>query len=197
MNRITDILTSFAASRLQDAEPGHDLLHSQRVLENARQIMQHQECDKEVVMAACLLHDLADHKFANEQESVKDIKDLLDRCRFTTAQIQHTIDIITRMSFSKEIAGTGQLQTAEFEIVQDADRLDALGAIGIARAFSYGGYRKRPFYADDDNSTIAHFHQKLLKLSSMMKTAKGRQMAEERHEFMVLFLNQLNKDCHL
>lgn len=190
-------LLNFTMEKLVGAEPGHDVDHARRVLTHALNIMGDTPCDRAVVMAAAILHDVADHKFFDESRAISEVKQLLADNGFSCAQIDQVVEIITHLSFSKEIKGITTTLTPEFCIVQDADRLDALGAIGIARAFSYGGYRQRPFNAQTEPSTIAHFHEKLLKLSAMMKTQAGRQLAEEREAFMRQFLKQFDHECTL
>ncbi len=190
-------LKSYAAKKLEGAEPGHDYCHSLRVLHNARQLMEGIEVNEAVIIAASLLHDIADSKFADEESALLEIDKTLTDNNIEKEDRSHIKSIITKMSFSKERAGTEPWKSIEFDIVQDADRLDALGAIGIARAFSYGGYRSRPLYGENRASTIAHFHEKLLLLHDMMKTGKGREMAIERRNFMLQFLEQFNNDCNI
>ncbi len=194
--QLADNLIEFVNKQCAATDPGHDISHSIRVLNNALLIMADNKCDREVVIAASILHDLADHKFGDENKGLANIRSKLTECGFKQQQISNVAEIVSRMSFSKESRGVASVNIAEFNIVQDADRLDAIGAIGVARAFSYGGFRQRPLYSTDDNSTIAHFHHKLLKLRDMMKTEQGRIIANERHEFLVLFLEQFARDCH-
>ncbi len=184
-----------ARQQLSELEPGHDVEHAQRVLRNALTIVQGEPGNLEVVIAAAILHDVADHKFFDESQAIQDIDLLLKNNDYPPQQRQQVIHIITHLSFTKEIGGHTAELTPEFCIVQDADRLDALGAIGIARAFSYGGYRRRPFYSATEASTIDHFHEKLLRLPQMMKTNTGRKLAKERKAFMLQFLTHFKREC--
>lgn len=188
-------LLDFAVEKLAGSEPGHDVDHALRVLTHARNIMGEEPCDRAVVMAAAILHDVADHKFFDEAQAIREVNQLLETNGFSSDQRAQVVDIITHLSYSKEVKGISIALTTEFCIVQDADRLDALGAIGIARAFSYGGFRQRPFVSDTGDSTIGHFHDKLLKLPSMMKTLAGRKLAIERKAFMLEFLEQFDREC--
>lgn len=190
-------LLEFATSELQKADPGHDGTHAQRVLHNALQLIDGIECDRRVVVAAATLHDLADHKFFDRQLAVAAIEEKLTEWHYDQEQINHVLHIILNMSFTSEMSRSEAEPTNEFCVVQDADRLDALGAIGIARAFSYGGHKNRPFYSDEKPSTIAHFYEKLLLLPALMKTGRGREIAEERVVFMKLFLKRFDDECHL
>ena len=192
---LKDVLLQYAKTKLVGLDPGHDLNHAQRVLNNALCLLCDEPCDTQVVIAASILHDAADHKFFDEEQSIHDMKLFLKDNGFSSDQCSHVLKIITHLSFSKEIQGIATDPTVEFCIVQDADRLDAIGAIGIARAFSYGGFRQRPFYSTTEASTIDHFHEKLLLLPQMMKTQAGRKMAEERKNFMLLFLSHFDAEC--
>ena len=195
-HQLENNLLDFASQKLASAEPGHDVDHARRVLTHAINIMGDEPCDRAVVVAAAILHDVADHKFFDEGQAIREVDRLLVENDFSVIQRQQIMEIITHLSFSKEVKGITTILTTEFCIVQDADRLDALGAIGIARAFSYGGFRQRPFHSDTEASTIGHFHEKLLKLPGMMKTEAGRRLAEERKAFMQLFLEQFHHECH-
>ncbi|MGL4210258.1 MAG: HD domain-containing protein, partial [Cetobacterium somerae] len=136
--------------------------------------------------------DVADHKFGyrdGDRENI--IKNAIGIDSLSDEQINHIVYIANNISFSKG----KPLETLESKIVQDADRLDALGAIGIARAFTYGGFFKRDIYnIEGDNDTISHFYEKLLKLKDLMNTEAGKKEALEREQFMVAFLKQFFKE---
>ena len=196
----------FVQQKLKDAEGGHDWFHIQRVLKNAREIAAGEDVDLFVVELGALLHDIADYKFHNGDESVgpKIARDFLERKEVPEAVIHHVENIINWVSFK---GGNEQqiFNSPELQVVQDADRLDALGAIGIARTFNYGGFKNRPFFDPDikpnlnmskeeyKNSTaptINHFYEKLLLLKDRMNTNTGKKLAAERHEFMEHFLKE-------
>ena len=168
---------------------GHGADHTMRVYHNALDIAAHyRDCDIELVSLAALLHDADDHKLF-------DTKDNANARSFLNAQgpdpdrIDRICDIINAVSFSKNKGRSPE--TIEGKIVQDADRLDAMGAIGIARTFAYGGRAGR-----DLESSVSHFHEKLLLLKDMMNTKEAREMAEERHRFMEEFLDELNREIY-
>lgn len=166
---------------------GHDVDHTLRVYQNAMKIADTEPmCDREIVALVALLHDVDDHKLF-ETRNNEHARSFLLNHHFNKQQIDHICNIINSISFSKN-RGT-QPKTLEGQIVQDADRLDAIGAIGIARTFAFGGERKRPL-----SSTIQHFDEKLLLLKDEMNTKEGKRLAEHRHHFMLEFLKELNKD---
>lgn len=200
----------FVRETLKNAEGGHDWFHIQRVYNNALQISKNEEADTFVVALGALLHDIADSKFHNGDETVgpKLAKDFLQEQQVSQETIEHVVKIIENISF-KGGNHARNFSSRELDIVQDADRLDALGAIGIARTFNYGGYKGRPLYdpAIEPNlnmtkeeykasnaPTINHFYEKLLLLRDRMNTETGRSMAEERHHFMEEFLQQFYKE---
>lgn len=199
---------AFVQTELSGAESGHDWLHIERVYENALTIARETNCNIQIVQLGALLHDIADAKFyhGNEEEGPIRARKFLEENQFPDADVEHLIQIIRNISFRHSFQKK-RFNSIELQIVQDADRLDAIGAIGIARAFSYGGHKGRPFYDDNiapqhhldtesyTNSTaptINHFYEKLLLLKDMMQTAKGKKMAEERHAFMLSFLKQFD-----
>ncbi|RVU01748.1 HD domain-containing protein [Mucilaginibacter limnophilus] len=203
---IIDKTLQFVKQELHQAEAGHDWWHIYRVWNNAKLIAESEHADQFVVELAALLHDIADAKFHNgdEEAGPRVAGAWLRGLSVDEAVIEHVQHIIRHMSFK---AGFGdQVFTShEMLIVQDADRLDAIGAIGIARAFSYGGYKGRPFYDPEikpnlnmtkeqyKNSTaptINHFYEKLLLLKDKMNTAAGKQLAGQRHRYMEGFLEQ-------
>lgn len=196
----------FVKQKLENAEGGHDWFHIQRVYKNALLIAEGETCDSTVVKLGALLHDIADSKFHDGDETVgpKIAREFLETKNFGEVTIQHVINIIENVSFKG--GKTEKLfSSVELDIVQDADRLDAIGAIGIARTFNYGGFKNRALYnpeiapnlsmskeeyKNSDAPTINHFYEKLLLLKDKMNTETGRQIAKERHEFMEKFLSQ-------
>ncbi len=198
---------AFLADCLSGAEAGHDLAHSLRVRRNAIAILEEEkDADREIVELAALLHDIADAKFhdGDEEKGPALAGVFLKEQDFDELKTQHVCSIIRHMSFK---GGNEALvwTSREMEIVQDADRLDAIGAIGIARAFNYGGFRNRPLYdrqippkkdmkkeeyRQSVSPTLNHFYEKLLLLKDRMNTEAGRKMAEKRHFFMEAFLEE-------
>ena len=196
----------FVKEQLKNAEGGHDWFHIERVYKNALLIAEGEDCDVTVVKLGALLHDIADSKFHNGDESVgpKTARTFLEAQNVTEETILHVIAIIENISF-KGGNFEQQFRSKELEIVQDADRLDALGAIGIARTFNYGGFKNRTLYNPEiapklsqskeeykksDAPTINHFYEKLLLLKDKMNTDTGKKIDKKRHDFMVHFLAQ-------
>ncbi len=203
---ILDRTLEFVKTSLAQAEGGHDWWHIQRVWTNARHIAEGEEVDSFVVELAALLHDIADSKFHGGDEEVgpRKARQFLESLAVDEPIVDHVVQIIRHVSF-KGGHQDGSFHSAELAVVQDADRLDALGAIGIARAFNYGGHKGRGLYdpAISPNlhmsveeykhstaPTINHFYEKLLLLKDLMNTETGRKMAEERHRFMEAYLEQ-------
>ncbi len=197
---------AFVKTSLDGAEGGHDWHHTYRVWKMARYIAQEEQVDELVVELAALLHDIADAKFHNGDESVgpRRAREFLTSHQVDEAIIQHVVNIIQFMSF-KGGNHEAPFTSPELQVVQDADRLDALGAIGIARAFNYGGFRNRKLYDPDippkmnmtreeykknKGPTINHFYEKLLLLKDRMNTATGKIIAERRHQFMETYLEE-------
>ena len=196
----------FVKQKLENAEGGHDWFHIERVYKNALHIADGEICDSTVVKLGALLHDIADSKFYNGDETIgpKIAREFLESENVDVVTIQHVINIIENISFKG--GNTEKLFTSiELDIVQDADRLDAIGAIGIARAFNYGGFKNRPLhnpniapklqiskeeYKNSQAPTINHFYEKLLLLKNKMNTQTGKQIAKERHHYMEGFLSQ-------
>lgn len=206
MNNLIDTTKDFVKQQLKNAEGGHDWFHIERVYNNAMLIAKGEECDITVVQLGALLHDIADSKFHNGDETVgpKVARKFLEEQNVDEATIAHVVNIINNISF-KGGNFEKKFSSPELEIVQDADRLDALGAIGIARAFNYGGFKNRVLYNPDiapklnmtkeeyknsEGTTLNHFYEKLLLLKDRMNTKTGRTIAEGRHDYMVDFLNQ-------
>lgn len=168
---------------------GHGVDHTMRVYHNALSIAAHYEgCDTELVSLAALLHDADDHKLFDTKDNAN-ARSFLNSQDMDEDRIRHLCDIINAVSFSKNKGRSPE--TIEGKIVQDADRLDAMGAIGIARTFAYGGRAGR-----DLESSVSHFHEKLLLLKKMMNTKEAREIAEERHRFMEEFLDELNREIY-
>ncbi|MGV7108051.1 HD domain-containing protein [Flavobacterium sp. U410] len=203
---IIDNTIQFVKNQLANAEGGHDWFHIQRVYKNAISIAEKETCNIMVVKLAALLHDIADSKFHNGNETIgpKVARDFLAEQRTDEATINHVVAIIENISF-KGGNFKPKFSSLELQIVQDADRLDAIGAIGIARTFNYGGFKNRPMYdpaiapkmnmtkeeyKKSDSPTVNHFYEKLLLLQDKMNTETGKKMAKERHRFMELFLAQ-------
>lgn len=197
---------SFVETTLKGAEGGHDWFHIERVYKNALLIAQHEVCDVFIVELGALLHDIADYKFHNGDESVGPQKagEFLRSCGVEDDVIIHIINIINNVSF-KGGNNKQHFNSIELQIIQDADRLDALGAIGIARTFNYGGFKGRSLYdpaitpnlnmtkeeyKSSTAPTINHFYEKLLLLKDLMNTPTARNLAEQRHYFMKDFLEQ-------
>jgi len=187
---------------------GHDWLHVYRVWTNARQIGKSTKADMFTVELAALLHDIADWKFHNGDISVgvNKAKQWLQKLNVDPQTIAHVAQIVQEISF-KGAKVKNKIDTIEGQVVQDADRLDALGAIGIARTFAYGGSKGRQIYNPrvkpvlhkaaksyfkSAGPTINHFHEKLLLLKDLMHTKSGKHIARQRHQFMEDFLNRFN-----
>jgi uncharacterized protein len=208
---------TFVKDQLQDAEGGHDWFHIERVYKNSLLIAKTEKVDVFVVSLSALLHDIADSKFNNGDETVgpKIAREFLFKLKVDSLIIEHVIKIIENISykssFSADRGGNNKQKftSPELDVVQDADRLDAIGAIGIARCFNYGGFKNRPLYnpeikpnlnmskAEYKNSTaptINHFYEKLLLLKDKMNTKTGKKIALERHAFMELYLKQFYKE---
>ena len=206
MNSIIEQTMLFVKETLDGAEAGHDWFHIDRVYKNAVAINAVEKSDELVVALAALLHDIADAKFNNGDEEVgpRIAGDFLNTLGLEQHIINHVLQIIRNLSYKTSL-GVVTFSSAELNVVQDADRLDALGAIGIARAFTYGGYKNRLLYDPEikpqlnmtkdeyKNSTaptINHFYEKLLLLKDLMKTEEGRKIAGQRHDFMLTYLEQ-------
>ncbi len=197
---------NFVKTELKDAEGGHDWFHIERVYKNALLIAEGETVNKKIVALGALLHDIADSKFHGGDESVgpKKAREFLETQAVSEEEIAHVIKIIENISFK----GGNKIQefsSKELDVVQDADRLDALGAVGIARTFNYGGYKNRKLYDPDiqpnlqmspseykvsNAPTINHFYEKLLLLKDRMNTETGKKIAASRHKYMEGFLQQ-------
>lgn len=210
MNSILEKTIAFVKKTLAGAEAGHDWFHIERVYKNALHINNTEKGDELIVALAALLHDIADPKFNNGDEEIgpRMAGDFLTDLALEPEQIQHVQQIIRNLSYKASL-GTVTFQSKELDIVQDADRLDAIGAIGIARAFTYGGYKNRVLYdpeiapnlnmskeeyKNSTTPTLNHFYEKLLKLKDLMKTNTGKEIAAQRHDFMLVYLDHFYKE---
>ncbi len=197
---------SFVKKELQGAEGGHDWWHIERVWKNAKLIAATEDVNIFIVELGVLLHDIADAKFYDGDENIgpEKARAFLEKFLVEKEILDHVENIIRNISFRGGNA-TATFHSPELAVVRDADRLDAMGAIGIARAFNYGGFKNREIYnpaiqpilnMDKDSyrkshaPTINHFYEKLLILKDRMHTTTGKKLAEERHAFMVKYLEQ-------
>ena len=200
----------FVKRTLAGAEAGHDWFHIERVYKTASTINETAQADTLVVSLAALLHDIADSKFNNGDEEIgpRIAGEFMASLNLAPEIILHVKQIILNMSYKASL-GTVSFHSKELEVVQDADRLDAIGAIGIARAFTYGGFKNRVLYdpaippvenmskeayKNTTAPTINHFYEKLLLLKDLMRTEKGKAMAQQRHDFMLQYLEQFYKE---
>ena len=206
MQNIINQTIQFVKTTLANAEAGHDWFHIERVYHTALTINKSENADQLIVALAALLHDIADSKFNDGDEEIGPYKagEFLESIEVSPEVIKEVKLIIKNLSF-KASFGEINYHSGELNVVQDADRLDAIGAIGIARAFTYGGFKNRLLYdpaiqpnlsmsKDEYKNTAAptinHFYEKLLLLKDLMKTPTGKEMAQERHDFMLLYLDQ-------
>ncbi|MBT8265523.1 MAG: HD domain-containing protein [Bacteroidia bacterium] len=198
---------AFVRSTLTNAEGGHDWFHTLRVYNNALLIAKNENVNIEIVVLGALLHDIADSKFHDGDETVgpKMAREFLFKNNVDSSIIEHVVKIIENISFKKSLEGHQRFNSSELMVVQDADRLDAIGAIGIARCFNYGGFKNRKLfdpaikpklqmtkdeYKSSQAPTINHFYEKLLLLKDKMNTKTGKRIAEKRHQYMLNFLDQ-------
>jgi len=204
--RVLDSLKNEVQKRIEN-DPAHDFEHTMRVYKNAQKICKKEKANEKLVLSAALLHDIASYPKSDKRskissiESAKKSKKILEKFDFSKEDIAIISDAIHDHSFSQNKIP----KTLEGKILQDADRLDALGAIGIARVFATGGSLNRPFYnvddpfckrriPDDKIWTVDHFFQKLLKLESLMNTKSGKEEAKKRTRILKEFLNQLKQE---
>ena len=210
---IVEETIAFVKETLQGAEGGHDWFHIQRVFRNSLLIAKDEkDIDILVVSLGALLHDIADAKFHDGDETIgpKLAKEFLDSLGVDKAITKHVVQIIDNISFKKTLEKGGvKFSSKELDIIQDADRLDAIGAIGIARTFNYGGFKNREIYNPDippnlhmtkeeykksSAPTINHFYEKLLLLKDKMNTKNGKILAEQRHQYMLDYLEQFSHE---
>ena len=204
MNDIINKTIEYVKEFFKDEYSGHDFYHTLRVYNNAMLIAKGEECDLEIVSLAALLHDVDDYKIVGEQEDLlHNAKTYLKSIDYSAERIEKICNIISQISF--KVSETQIPDTIEGKIVQDADRLDAIGAIGIARAFAFGGNHNTPIhdpeikarenmsveeYKKKDGTTINHFYEKLLLIKDLMNTETGKKIAEHRHNYMKSFLEE-------
>jgi uncharacterized protein len=212
-NTIITTTINFVKEQLKNAEGGHDWFHIERVWKNAKLIANKETgADLQVIELGALLHDIADSKFHNGDETVgpRVACKFLEKENVDEHINDHVIKIIENISFKGGNVDQ-KFKSLELDIVQDADRLDALGAIGIARTFNYGGFKNRPLYdpaiepdlnMDKEtykkslSPTLNHFYEKLLLLKDLMNTKTGHELAQQRHDFMEQYLEQFYAECN-
>jgi len=209
--QIIEETISFVKETLKGAEGGHDWFHIQRVFKNTLLIAKDEKVDVLVVSLGALLHDIADAKFNDGDETVgpKMAEEFLNSLQVDKKVIAHVVKIIENISYKSSLDSKKLFTSKELMVVQDADRLDAMGAIGIARAFNYGGFKNRELYNPEiapnlqmtkeeykksNAPTINHFYEKLLLLKEKMNTVSGKHQAEKRHAFMLDYLEQFYKE---
>lgn len=202
--------TEYVKKELSDAEGGHDWWHIYRVWNLAKHIAKKEPVDLLTVELGALLHDIADSKFNDGDEEIgpKKAKEFLESINVEDQIINHVDKIIRNISF-KGKNNTQEFKSPELNVVQDADRLDAIGAIGIARTFNYGGHKNRAIYDPNikpnpdmtkeeykkgNTPTINHFYEKLLLLKERMNTKTGKQIAEHRNKFMEQYLEEFYEE---
>ena len=207
-NHIT-LTINFVKEKLEGAEAGHDWFHIERVWKLSKKIAEKEGGNLEVIELSALLHDIADPKFHNGDETLalKISKDFLEEIHVNAELIEQVLFVIKNISF-KNRAEAPENPPLELQIVQDADRLDAIGAIGIARTFNFGGFKNNLMYHPEikpnlgmnkeeykksNGTTINHFYEKLLLLKDLMNTETAKKIASERHSFMLQFLDEFYK----
>ncbi|GAA5507687.1 HD domain-containing protein [Novipirellula caenicola] len=196
---IVERVQCLVCQRMAGQQAGHDVDHVLRVLKSAREIQAEVGGDRFVVELAALLHDLGDAKFHDGQErSAEFARDILSKHSVDPSTIEHVATIVDTISFRK--AADPATLSLEAKIVQDADRLDALGAIGIVRTIEYGAAIGQPFYLSDNpggkhKTAIDHFDEKLFKLHDLLNTDAARRIAGQREQFMRTFLDQFRHEC--
>lgn len=208
MENIVEKTKKFVEETLRDVDPSHDFQHILRVYRMATRIAEVEGGDMELVQLAALLHDIADWKYSGSEEAnLERAREFLTAQNYPAERAEKILAIIHSVGFHSELGGV-QAETLEAKIVQDADRLDAMGAIGVARAISYGAVKKRVLHDPErmprgkptkekymsqkaeDGTTINHFHEKLLLLQGLLKTESGRKIGGRRHDFMRDFLHE-------
>ena len=213
MNKKQIILNTidFVKETLEGAEGGHDWFHIERVYKNALLIAKEEKVDLFIVQLGALLHDIADAKFYDGDESIgpKKAQEFLLSQQVEEEVIAHIENIILFISYKSSFDPSKSFSSPELNVIQDADRLDAIGAIGIARCFNYGGFKNRALYDPEiepnlemtkkqykksNAPTINHFYEKLLLLKDQMNTKTGELLAKERHGYMKGFLHQFYEE---
>ncbi|MEZ7509499.1 HD domain-containing protein [Cloacibacterium sp. Arc13] len=211
-NHLT-LTINFVKEKLEGAEAGHDWFHIERVWKLSKKIAEQEGGNLEVIELSALLHDIADPKFHNGDETLalKISKDFLEEIQVDAELIEQVLFVIKNISF-KNRAEAPENPPLELQIVQDADRLDAIGAIGIARTFNFGGFKNNLMYHPEikpnlgmnkeeykksNGTTINHFYEKLLLLKDLMNTETAKRIASERHDFMLQFLDEFYKEWNV
>lgn len=210
MNQNIEKTINFVKQKLEGAEAGHDWFHIERVWKLSKKIAEKEGGNLEVIELSALLHDIADPKFHNGDETLatKISSEFLKSINVEKKTIEQVLYIIENISF-KNRGQAPEIPSIELQIVQDADRLDAIGAIGIARTFNFGGFKNNLMYHPDihpqlnmskeeykksNGTTINHFYEKLLLLKDLMNTETAKKIASERHDFMLKFLDEFYKE---
>lgn len=199
MNNIVE----FVKNELAFDNSGHNFQHIERVVNNAKYLIKHDGGNEKIIVTACYLHDIIDHKLFDNIDTQKEkIVKLLIGNSYLPSEIEEIIEIIENISFSK--GNINECNNLNLEIVRDADRLDALGAIGVIRTIEYGNSKHRLFYEEENlnrnensitfknstNTSLSHFYDKLLKLKDYMHTYTAKKLAEKRHNFLISFLDE-------
>ena len=211
-NHIT-LTINFVKEKLEGAEAGHDWFHIERVWKLSKKIAEKEGGNLEVIELSALLHDIADPKFHNGDETLalKISQNFLEEIHVNAKLIEQVLFVIKNISF-KNRAEAPENPPLELQIVQDPDRLDAIGAIGIARTFNFGGFKNNLMYHPEikpnlgmnkeeykksNGTTINHFYEKLLLLKDLMNTETAKKIASERHDFMLQFLDEFYKEWNV
>jgi len=205
-NQIIKNTENFVKKALSKEGTGHDWWHIERVRNNAKLINKTEKSDDFVIDLTLLLHDVGDRKVIKQENDDYSIaENFLKKQKVSGEVVEHVMFIIKNMSFSKSLNGQKEEASKEFYIVQDADRLDAIGAIGIARTFAYGGSKERPLYDPTkkaqkinttknykklNSSSFHHFEEKLLLLKNLMNTKTAKEIAKNRDDFMKKYIKQ-------
>lgn len=210
-NALVQKTYSYVKAQLADAEGGHDFWHTHRVWKNACTIQKKEGGSLLIIELASLLHDIADSKFHDGDEKIgpTTARNFLESIDCNSEVIDHVVKIIENISFKGGFKSS-DFNSLELQVVQDADRLEAIGAIGIARTFNYGGHKGSLLFNPDESPnlnmskeeykkggapTINHFYEKLLLLKDLMNTKTGKALANQRHEFMITFLKQFYNEA--
>ena len=191
---ILEYTREFVKKQMANNDVGHDYLHVQRVLALAKDIAVHEpESDGFLVEMVALLHDINDHKLCTDENALAAFLDSLAMEKTAKEQILRYAGYVSYSKYPKPDLSI----PLEARIVQDADRLDALGAVGVARTFAYSGAKKRPFYGPDEHSAVAHFGEKLCRLSESLTTERGKELARQRQAYLNGFLEQFVAELEL
>lgn len=209
-SNLINITKSYVEETLANAEGGHDWWHIYRVWKMAKRIASTEPVDQKIVELAALLHDIADPKFHDGDESIgpRTARVFLESQQVDPAETEHIVNIIKHMSFKNSL-GENSFTSPEMQVVQDADRLDAIGAIGIARVFSFGGFKGNPIhdptmkpklnmskeeYKKSNGTSLNHFYEKLFLLKDKMNTPTGKAIAQSRHDYMQMYVERFYQE---